>query len=60
MSIAVYNYTGQEVSRLADNLSMSEGSHTFEFDASGLPGGVYFCVLTSGEQKVTKKIVVIK
>ncbi|RLD80834.1 MAG: hypothetical protein DRJ15_06030 [Bacteroidetes bacterium] len=60
LSIAVYNYTGQEVSRLADNLSMSEGSHTFEFDASGLPGGVYFCVLTSGEQKVTKKIVVIK
>ncbi len=60
LSISVYNSTGQIVSRLADNRSMNAGEYTFEFDASNLPGGVYFCMLTSGEQKVTKKIVVIK
>jgi hypothetical protein len=60
LSISIYSNTGQEVSRLADNQLMEAGEHVFEFNASTLPGGVYYCVLTSGDQKVTKKIVVIK
>ena len=60
LSISVYNNTGQEVSRLADDQHMNSGEHAFEFDASNMPGGVYFCVLSSGEERVTQKIVVIK
>jgi len=60
LSISVFNNTGQEVSRLADNLSLSKGQHAFAFETSGLPGGIYFCVFTSGDQQVTEKIVVIK
>jgi hypothetical protein len=60
LSLSVYNNTGQEIVRLADNASIEEGEHLFEFDASSVPGGVYHCILTSGDQKVNKKIVVIK
>jgi hypothetical protein len=60
LSISVYNNTGQEVSRLADNLALDAGEHAFEFDASGLPGGIYFCTVSSGDQIVTRKIIVIK
>jgi len=60
LNISVYNSTGQEVSRLADNESVDTGEHIFEFDASALSGGIYYCVFSSGDQKVSKKIVVIK
>jgi hypothetical protein len=60
LNISVYNSTGQKISRLADHQSVDAGEHVFEFDASALPGGIYYCVLSSGDQKVSKKIVVIK
>ena len=60
LDISVYNGTGQEISILAENQSVDAGEHMFEFDASSLPGGIYYCILSSGEQKVSKKIVVIK
>jgi hypothetical protein len=60
VSLSVFNNTGQEITRMADNQAMEAGEHAFEFNAAHLPGGVYFCVLTSGAQKVTRKIVVIK
>ena len=60
LSIVVYNSTGQKISSLAENQSLDAGEHMFEFDASALPGGIYYCVLSSGDQKISKKIVVIK
>ncbi len=60
LSISVYSSTGQQIAILADNQSVDAGEHVFEFDASALPGGIYYCVLSSGDQKVSKKIVVIK
>jgi hypothetical protein len=59
LSMSVYNNTGQEVMVIADNAEVSQGEHIFEFDTSSLPGGVYYTVLTSGELRVSKKIVVI-
>jgi len=60
LNISVYNSTGQEISRLADDQSVSAGAHNYKFDASTLSGGIYYCVVSSGDQKVSKKIVVIK
>ena len=60
LSLTVYNGTGQEIARLADNLFVDQGEQIFVFDASSVPGGIYYCVLSSGEQKVSRKLVVIK
>jgi hypothetical protein len=60
LSLAVFNSKGQKISVLADNKAVTVGEQGFEFDASAVPGGIYYCVLSSGDQKVTKKIVVIK
>ncbi len=60
MNIAVFNNTGQEVIRLADNRMLEEGTHLFGLNISDLPGGVYYCVLTSGQDRISKKLVVIR
>jgi hypothetical protein len=60
LSLSVYNSTGQEIAKLADNMFVDQGEQVFVFDASSVPGGIYYCVLSSGDHKVSKKLVVIK
>ncbi len=60
LSISVFNNTGQEIRRLADNRQLDEGTHLFGLDVSNLPGGVYHCVLTSGQERISSKLVVIR
>jgi len=55
----VYNSTGEKVATLL-NQSMEPGNHQVTFDASGMPGGVYFYELKYGEYRVVKKMVLIK
>ncbi len=38
----------------------SPGNYEIKFNAEGLPGGVYFCRLTSGSNTVTRKMLLIK
>ena len=54
VSLKVYNLLGQEVAELV-NQRMSSGSHTFNFDASGLSSGVYIYRLQAGNNVQTKK-----
>lgn len=42
----VYDMLGQEVAQLADG-DLPAGRHTFTFDASGLPSGMYVCRVES-------------
>lgn len=42
VTIVLYDVTGSKIAILSDGL-FDAGQHEFEFDASGLPGGVYFC-----------------
>jgi hypothetical protein len=60
LSISIFNSTGQEVIQLADNIASVRGEHMFEFNTSNLPGGIYHCMVSTGDQKISKKIVVIK
>ena len=59
VTLSVYNTLGQEVSTLADGYQ-SAGRHTVSFDASRLASGTYFYVLTSGSQRIVKKMVLLK
>ncbi len=57
VSLVVNSLTGQQVSSVNYG-SMSTGSHTLTFDATGLAGGIYFYTLTIGDQKATGKMVI--
>lgn len=44
VSLKVYDVLGREIASLVDNI-MDAGYHTYDWDASGFPSGVYVCRL---------------
>lgn len=59
IALAVYNVLGERVTVLADEYRAA-GSHQFQFDASGLPGGVYIYTLSSPEGTQSAKMILLK
>lgn len=57
--LSIYDLTGKEISILIDEL-LHPGVYEFNWSASGLPSGFYFCVLNSGVFMETRKIILIK
>lgn len=57
--LEVFNVLGERVSTLIDR-PFSEGTYSHTFDASALPGGVYFYRLMAGDFSETKAMVLIK
>jgi hypothetical protein len=59
VSIQVYSITGQLVATLL-NETRSAGFHTVNFDATNLSSGIYVYRLTTGTQRLTKKMLLVK
>ena len=59
VTLAVYDITGREAAVLAEGW-MPAGYHQAEWDASGMPSGVYFARLTSGGVNHTQKLLLVK
>lgn len=57
--LAVYDALGREVSVLLDGHERA-GTHRAAFDASRFASGVYYCTLTSGAQRMTRKMMLLK
>ena len=57
--LTVYDLLGREVAVLVDSERMP-GTYQVTFDASGLSSGVYLYRLTSGENALTRKMLVLK
>jgi hypothetical protein len=57
--LKVYDVTGNEISTLV-NEKKPAGSYTVEFDAIGLPSGVYFYKLLASSFFETKKMILMK
>ncbi|MBS4027415.1 MAG: T9SS type A sorting domain-containing protein [Ignavibacteriales bacterium] len=60
VTLKVYDVLGKEVATLIHNRLLEEGKHEVQFDASGLPGGVYVYRLSTGKFSGVKKFVVLK
>ena len=60
VSLNVYNVSGQLVASLINNELRTEGSYSFQFDASGIASGMYFYKLSAGEFTETRKMIVMK
>jgi hypothetical protein len=59
VTLKVYDILGKEVSILVKE-EKPIGTHTIEFDATGLPSGIYFYRLEAGDINITKKMTLLK
>jgi hypothetical protein len=58
-TLKIFNSLGEEVAILI-NEELTTGSYEIEWDASGLPSGVYFYQLKANEFVETKKMILLK
>ena len=56
---ALVNLAGQEVELLAAGFHPA-GTRRFRFDGTALPSGVYFCRLTTPDQLLTRKMLLVR
>lgn len=59
VSLKVYDLLGRELETLVNEVR-PPGSYTIEWRPEGLPSGVYFALLQSGEYQVYQKILLMK
>jgi len=59
VSLRIYDVSGREVRTLVDS-ELDRGFHSVTLYAAGLPSGVYFCRMTSGEFTEMRKLVLLK
>jgi hypothetical protein len=56
--VRVFDILGREVSTLVNEVR-DPGTHTVQFDGTGLSSGVYYCRLTSGGFAQTRKMLLV-
>jgi len=59
VEIKVYDILGNNVAILVNNY-LTAGKHKVDFNASGLPSGIYFYQLKTGNYLETKKMILLK
>lgn len=60
VTLKIYNILGQEISTLVSE-KLTAGSYKFNWDASHLGSGIFYCLLEAGNVfKQTKKIILMK
>jgi len=57
--LGIFNTLGEEVETLVDEIKPA-GNYTANFDASGIPSGVYFYRLEAGPNIAVKKLILLK
>lgn len=60
VEINVVNTLGQNVAAIASQKILSQGKHSFNFDASLLDKGVYMAVISTSSQKIIRKLILVK
>ena len=59
VKLSVFNVVGQPVAVLTEG-TLGAGDHEFEWDASGLPSGMYIYQLEVGTKVMTRKMTLVK
>ncbi len=60
ITLTVADVLGREVRRLLDGARTASGVHAVRLDGSGLPPGLYHCMLSDGVSSVHRSIVLIR
>jgi len=58
ISLKIYNVIGQEVRTLVDH-KLEAGEHKIVWNAGGIPSGVYYYRLSTGDQSRTKRTILL-
>ena len=58
VTLKLYNIIGKEVLTSLDGITMSAGRNTFNLDVTTIEPGIYFCVLKTGNETLTRKFIV--
>lgn len=58
VSIILLSEDGRLVKSLIVNKYHDEGSHSLQVDLSSLPNGIYYCTLSTKEQRISKQLIV--
>ncbi len=56
INISIYDIYGQKVKELL-NLFQSPGNYEVEFDGKNYTAGIYYCILSSGDKILTRKLI---
>ena len=59
ITVSIYNLLGVEIAKIADG-EFEEGSHSFQWNASEIPNGVYICKLIADGKSVVSQMIVTK
>ena len=59
VSLKIFDVMGREVTTLASE-ELNAGTHKLQWDASGMPSGVYFYCLQAGSYTMTKRLVLLR
>ena len=60
VNLVIYDVLGREVRTLVNNKSLKAGSHSYDFNASSIASGTYIYRLTTDNNVVTKKMLLLK
>jgi len=58
VSLSIHNVFGQEIAKLIDHESHTEGDYSQSFDSMPFPTGMYYCILTVNNEQIIHKLVV--
>lgn len=59
-SIVITDELGNEIGKVGNNITITEGMNLIPFDLSGLPSGAYFYTFNAGDYSVTKLLNIVK
>lgn len=59
VDLTIFNLLGEEVATVVRG-NLTAGTHRVQFDGANLSGGIYFAKLSTPEQSITRKIVLLK
>jgi hypothetical protein len=59
LSLGIYNLQGQRVATLFDGLLLA-GTHELSWSGEAVSSGVYYAVLSNGQQQSVKKLLLLK
>jgi hypothetical protein len=60
ITLTVYDILGNQIATLADGEALSAGSHNFSFSGQNINSGVYYVVMSSSTERISRPLMLIK